>query len=98
MSNVVKDADANANGSHTQVELSSPALHSVIEDTAIEGRDHLRSKIRTEPSADTDANTPTPPQAMSYTSLSWAISWVSTTPFCNGQVHNLRMVLAQGIH
>ena len=43
---------------------------------------HLRSKTRTEPSADTEAKTPTPPQAMSYTALSWAISCVSTTPFC----------------
>lgn len=42
----------------------------------------LRSKTRTEPSAETLAKTPTPPQAMSYTSLSCAISCVSTTPFC----------------
>lgn len=31
---------------------------------------NLRSNTRTEPSAETEANTPTPPQAMSYTSLS----------------------------
>ena len=42
----------------------------------------LRSKTRTEPSAETEAKTPTPPHAMSYTSRSCAISCVSTTPFC----------------
>ncbi|GLU24113.1 hypothetical protein SLE2022_400740 [Rubroshorea leprosula] len=31
-----------------------------------------RSKTLTEPSAETEAKTPTPPQAISYTSLSWA--------------------------
>ena len=46
--------------------------------------EHLRSKTRTEPSAETEAKTPAPPppQAMSYTSRSCAMSWVSTTPFC----------------
>ena len=35
---------------------------------------HRRSKTRTDPSAETEAKTPTPPQAMSYTSLSCAMS------------------------
>ena len=43
---------------------------------------HRRSNTRTEPSAETEAKTPTPPHAMSYTSLSCAISCVSTTPRC----------------
>jgi len=47
--------------------------------------EHRRSNTRTEPSAETEANTPTPPQAMSYTSRSCAISCVSTTPFCAPQ-------------
>jgi hypothetical protein len=49
-----------------------------------QGDAHRRSNTRTEPSADTVANTPGPPQAMSYTSRSWAISWVSTSPFWGG--------------
>lgn len=47
--------------------------------------EYRRSNTRTEPSAETEANTPTPPQAMSYTSRSCAISCVSTTPFCAPQ-------------
>ena len=43
---------------------------------------HRRSNTRTEPSADTEAKTPTPPHAMSYTSLSCAMSCVSTTLLC----------------
>ncbi|KAG6650964.1 hypothetical protein CIPAW_06G079500 [Carya illinoinensis] len=45
-----------------------------------------RSKIRTDPSAETEAKILASPQAMSYTSLSWAMSWVSTTPLSTSQM------------
>ena len=45
-----------------------------------------RSNTRTEPSAETEAKTPTPPQAMSKTSRSCAISCVSTMPRSTSQM------------
>eukprot|EP00983_Pelagomonas_calceolata_P061067 1146656-Pelagomonas_calceolata.AAC.2 len=52
---------------------------------------HLRSKTLTLPSAATVANTPQPPQAMSYTSLSCAMSCVSTSPLCENAAITMRM-------
>ena len=42
---------------------------------------HRRSNTRTEPSADTEAKMPTPPQAMSYT---WRVAWASDGLMCPG--------------